>query len=195
MARTRLHPLRQNVARVRSAVFLTCVLAFALPAPAPAAPLAPGSGLASAGGDCTGGGMRLTFALGEPGAGPLSGGSTRAIAQWLRRPALAVLDAGPGAPHAGGLCFSAYPNPFADRIVVRFSSAPAGSAASRVRLELYDISGRLVRRLVDADLPAGSHEVAWDGRESAGALAPAGLYLCRLQDGPNTLVRRLTLVR
>ncbi len=171
------------------------LLTLAFPFPSHAAPLVPGQGLSAGGGDCTGGAMRATFALGQPGAGLLEGGSIRAFAQWLQRPTIAVLDVGPGIPHAGGLAFAAYPNPFADRIVVRFTSSAQGSETGRVRLELFDVSGRLVRRLVDGVLPSGAHDVTWDARDGSGALAPAGLYLCRFQDGENAIVRRLTLVR
>lgn len=49
-----------------------------------------------------------------------------------------------------------------------------------VRLDVFDASGRLVRHLLDASLPAGQREVAWDGRDAAGRNVPSGVYRYRL---------------
>jgi hypothetical protein len=53
------------------------------------------------------------------------------------------------------------PNPFNPSTVISFTLARGES----VNLAIYDLRGRVVRRLVDGGaLPAGSHDVAWDGR-------------------------------
>ena len=50
-----------------------------------------------------------------------------------------------------------------------------------VELEIYDLSGRLVRRLVERrGSGAGRYRIEWDGMDESGALAPAGLYVARL---------------
>jgi len=49
----------------------------------------------------------------------------------------------------------------------------------RVRLELLDVSGRIVRTLADQSQPAGRYAVAWDGTARGGRLSP-GLYFVRL---------------
>lgn len=59
---------------------------------------------------------------------------------------------------------------------------PAGAAAA-VRLEILDVRGRLVRRLLDGPLPPGPHARAWDGRDEAGREAPPGVYGVRLVAG------------
>ena len=70
----------------------------------------------------------------------------------------------------------ARPNPFNPQTTVAFELARAG----RARLGLFDLRGRLVRELVNGDLPAGPHEVRWDGRDEAGREAAcSGVYLCR----------------
>jgi hypothetical protein len=53
------------------------------------------------------------------------------------------------------------------------------AAASTVQLGVADVTGRVVRNLVDGDLPAGSHEVAWDGRDDRQMPAPPGWYAVR----------------
>ncbi|MDM7914289.1 MAG: FlgD immunoglobulin-like domain containing protein [Candidatus Eisenbacteria bacterium] len=54
-------------------------------------------------------------------------------------------------------------------------------ASDRIVLALYDANGRRVRLLRDAILPAGSHEIAWDGRDGNGRDLPPGVYFVRLQ--------------
>jgi hypothetical protein len=71
---------------------------------------------------------------------------------------------------------SAAPNPFNPRTTVRFTTPQAGP----VSLDAHDLRGRLVRHLVDDVLAAGSHEIAWDGRDDAGRPLPSGTYLLRL---------------
>jgi hypothetical protein len=54
---------------------------------------------------------------------------------------------------------------------------PAPAAA---RVELFDVQGRKLVTLADHDFAAGTHVVAWDGRDQGGARAPRGLYFVRL---------------
>ena len=62
--------------------------------------------------------------------------------------------------------------------------------AQRVRLELLDTQGRVVRTLVDRDQTAGTHEVEMDGRT-----LPGGLYFCRLVTDSGTETRKVLLAR
>jgi hypothetical protein len=83
------------------------------------------------------------------------------------------------------------PNPFNPRTTLRFRMLAAG----RVDLAVFDLRGRLVRRLVDGEFPAGPHEVDWDGRDGARRAAPAGIYIARLRSGSHETTVRLALVR
>lgn len=49
-----------------------------------------------------------------------------------------------------------------------------------VRLQVFDVSGRLLTTLVDGYRPAGEHEVAWDGSTVSGTM-PSGIYFARMQ--------------
>jgi hypothetical protein len=49
-----------------------------------------------------------------------------------------------------------------------------------VRLDLFDPSGRHVRRLADGAAAPGLYEAAWDGRDTRGARVAAGVYLAQL---------------
>jgi flagellar hook assembly protein FlgD len=45
-----------------------------------------------------------------------------------------------------------------------------------VRIDLFDIQGRLVRNIVEGTLAAGIHDVTIDGRGSHGEKLPSGVY-------------------
>lgn len=83
------------------------------------------------------------------------------------------------------------PNPFNPQTTIRYVLAAAGHA----RVAVYDVSGRRVAQLLDADLPAGQHQVRWDGRGSAGALAAAGTYFCRLETRSVVMTKKMALVK
>ncbi|MBI3540496.1 MAG: hypothetical protein HY076_09510, partial [Candidatus Eisenbacteria bacterium] len=87
----------------------------------------------------------------------------------------AVTGVTPDAPAAHAL-FAA---PAVFRAATEFEFALATPGA--VRLAIYDIAGREVRRLMDGTRDAGAARVAWDGRDAAGAPVPAGMYLARLE--------------
>ncbi|HRU23664.1 MAG TPA: FlgD immunoglobulin-like domain containing protein, partial [Candidatus Latescibacteria bacterium] len=68
--------------------------------------------------------------------------------------------------------------------------------SSAVDLTVYDVQGRVVRRLISgAHLEAGDHRVTWDGQTENGSSAGAGVYFVRLSAGNETRVRRMTLIR
>lgn len=85
----------------------------------------------------------------------------------------------------------AQPNPFNPTTTIRFSLPEAG----RARVLIYDQQGRLVRTLTDADLPAGEHEVDWDGRSDRRQQAPSGTYIVRLVTEGGTRTSKAILVR
>jgi hypothetical protein len=70
-----------------------------------------------------------------------------------------------------------YPNPFNPSTRLKFSLKEKG----RVSLRVYDISGRLVRVLVNEVREAGSYEVVWDGTNDGGRKTTSGIYFCRME--------------
>lgn len=68
-------------------------------------------------------------------------------------------------------------------------------AAGRLRLEIFDVSGRRVRRLCDEPRAEGTHAFAWDGIADSGARAGAGVYFVRAAWGPEERTERLVLLR
>jgi hypothetical protein len=83
------------------------------------------------------------------------------------------------------------PNPFNPRTQLRFTLA----RAERVRLEVIDLAGRVVRVLVDERLGAGPHQVVWDGTDANGRAVASGVYLSRLVGAGGVDTRKMALVR
>jgi len=88
--------------------------------------------------------------------------------------------------------YPAAPNPFNPATEISFRLAKPG----RVSLEIHDLSGRLVRTLVDyQDLEVGLHHAVWNGRGDDGREAASGVYFFRLLAGVHVQTNRLTLVK
>lgn len=97
----------------------------------------------------------------------------------------------PAPPAAVGLLGPPAPNPTRGPTTVDFSIPQAG----QVRLDVYDVTGRRVRTLVDGELRAGAETMVWDGTGESGARLPAGLYFLRLA-GPRVYeTRKVMLMR
>ncbi|HTX18120.1 MAG TPA: T9SS type A sorting domain-containing protein, partial [Bacteroidota bacterium] len=79
-----------------------------------------------------------------------------------------------------------YPNPFNPTTEIGFQ-IPKNS---RVSLKVYDALGREVATLVDADRPAGSYSVTFNG-----AGLPSGVYFYRIQAGEHSMTKKLVLVK
>ncbi len=80
----------------------------------------------------------------------------------------------------------AYPNPFNPHAVIPYELPQGG----HVRLAVYDLLGREVAVLVDAELPAGRHEAVFEAHGLA-----SGIYLVRMAASDFVQTRRVTLLR
>lgn len=89
--------------------------------------------------------------------------------------------------------YASYPNPFSSTRRATSSGlgaaggngihvpfAVAGARASRLRVSIFDLRGRRVRRLVEGTYPPGRHEIVWDGRNDRGEIVSAGIYFVRM---------------
>ena len=81
---------------------------------------------------------------------------------------------------------SIVPSPFTYGTTLRYRIP----APSRVRVTVYDLTGRWVATLSDRVQAAGPHEVSFDGRGR-----PAGLYVFRLTSDFGNVTRKALLLR
>lgn len=87
--------------------------------------------------------------------------------------------------------FQNYPNPFNPETTIRF----ALPRATETELSVYDLHGRVVRLLYAGTLPAGTHKVAWNGRDESGRPVASGTYIVRLRAAGEMHVIKATLLR
>ncbi len=83
------------------------------------------------------------------------------------------------------------PNPFNPLTRISFRLADE----TRVKLQVYDLHGHLVRTLADENLPAGLNSLEWDGRDEDGRAMPSGAFFYRLTGPGRTLAGKMMLVR
>jgi agmatine/peptidylarginine deiminase len=84
-----------------------------------------------------------------------------------------------------------YPNPFNPVMTARYQVVSPGP----VDLSVYSTEGRLIRRLVDREVDAGSHEAIWDGTDASGRPVSSGVYFLRLVTRDESASRRVVLLK
>ncbi|MFN8549248.1 MAG: FlgD immunoglobulin-like domain containing protein [Candidatus Eisenbacteria bacterium] len=120
--------------------------------------------------------MRVASVLGECAVGAVANESVRGtFGFWILA---GTMGAGPGgaALDAAFVLAKAAPNPFRSETRLQFELPRSGPA----RLAIYDLSGRLVRTLLDDEMPAGRFDASWNGRDEEGRKVAAGVHLYRL---------------
>lgn len=91
------------------------------------------------------------------------------------------------APVSSPLCLSLENGVFSS--AVRYTIPEAAN----VSLKIYDVTGSLVRTLVDGMKPEGRHSVSWNGETNEGLSAPKGVYFCSLVANDQTISVKGTL--
>jgi Tol biopolymer transport system component len=87
--------------------------------------------------------------------------------------------------------FQNYPNPFNSSTTIRYRL----SHPVKMRLQIFDVLGRLVLSLIDDHQPAGDHQICWDGTNKDGWNAGTGIYLCQLTADRYTYTNKLLLIK
>lgn len=85
----------------------------------------------------------------------------------------------------------AAPNPFNPSTTVNFRLG----RAQRVRVSVYDLDGRLIARLADAEFPAGANSVTWTGRDDGGRSLSSGTYLVLVDSPGRQVTTKVTLLK
>ena len=80
-----------------------------------------------------------------------------------------------------------HPNPFNASTTIRYRVGQAGPVA----LAVFDLAGQSIRILIDHFQTPGEYTVPWNGRNDAGQQVASGVYVYRLQAGPQSLQRQL----
>ena len=86
---------------------------------------------------------------------------------------------------------SVHPNPFNPQTTLEYSL----SVGNRVRIDIYDARGSLVRSLVDQTMPAGDHRVTWNGGDQDGRPVGSGVYFVKMAAGSHVETRKIVLLK
>jgi hypothetical protein len=95
------------------------------------------------------------------------------------------------APEVSRLSINAYPNPFNPETVIRY----ALPRRTFVRIDLFDVSGRLVCELVSGVRNEGTHAVRWDGTNSTGSPVASGVFVARIETDDRVKTTKLVLLK
>ena len=99
--------------------------------------------------------------------------------------------AGITAPSMPLTLFQNTPNPFNPSTAIAFYLPER----SHVRIDVYDVAGRLITTLIDEPRPAGRHSVDWNGQADAGRTAASGVYFYRLRADKFEQTKKMILLR
>jgi len=84
-----------------------------------------------------------------------------------------------------------YPNPFNPVTRIQYYIP----ARSNVKLQIYDITGRLVKNLSEMEQEAGSHVVEWSGKDNSGKQVASGIYFLKFNAGTYTNTVKMMLLK
>jgi hypothetical protein len=88
----------------------------------------------------------------------------------------------------------AQPNPFNPLTTLAYAVPADGAPAGRVRLQIFDVRGKLIRDL-ETEAAPGWHEARWNGTDNAGRQVATGTYLALYACGETVRTTKLSLVK
>ena len=84
-----------------------------------------------------------------------------------------------------------YPNPFNSQTIIPYSVGKPGL----VTIRLYDISGQLIREVVNSSHAIGEYDIQWDGKDSNGLASSSGVYIVRLENTGYVQTTKIMLMK
>jgi len=73
-----------------------------------------------------------------------------------------------------------FPNPFSQQTVIRY----ACPYRTKVALKIFDVTGRLIKTLLDEKVNAGYYSIRWDGKDKSGKKVASGIYHLKFTASP-----------
>ncbi len=87
-----------------------------------------------------------------------------------------------------------YPNPFNPKTVINYT-IPQSLNSSQIKLEIFNLLGQRVKKLVDVKQVVGEHSIQWDGTDKTGNPVAGGIYIYRLQAGSFVDFKKMAFIR
>ncbi|MEO0077226.1 MAG: T9SS type A sorting domain-containing protein [candidate division WOR-3 bacterium] len=89
------------------------------------------------------------------------------------------------------ILYQSYPNPFKSQTKIRYTLP----AESKVTLSIYDVSGRLVKTLINKHQTTGTYSINWDGKDNDDRTLAQGVYFYRLTTANFSTTKRLVFIK
>ncbi|TES92242.1 MAG: T9SS type A sorting domain-containing protein, partial [Candidatus Cloacimonadota bacterium] len=80
-----------------------------------------------------------------------------------------------------------YPNPFSNRTTIKYQIP----VATEVEIDICDVSGRHIKRLVNRVQKPGYYQTIWDGTNEGDIKTARGIYICRMRTNASTKTKLL----
>jgi agmatine/peptidylarginine deiminase/subtilisin-like proprotein convertase family protein len=93
--------------------------------------------------------------------------------------------------HDNEMVLQSYPNPFDNLTTIIFTLLKP----ARVAMEVHDLSGQIIKTLVNSYLFEGQQNITWDGKNNKGQHIPEGLYILELKTGEKTIFTKIVITR
>ncbi|MDZ4183158.1 MAG: chitobiase/beta-hexosaminidase C-terminal domain-containing protein [Candidatus Cloacimonadaceae bacterium] len=97
----------------------------------------------------------------------------------------------PGTPNLPTALIGNYTNPFNPSTTIAYTIKEAG----KVRLDIYNSRGQLIRTLVNESRVAGAHSAIWNGSDHNGEPVSSGIYYYRMQSGSYSSTRKMLMLK
>jgi hypothetical protein len=89
-----------------------------------------------------------------------------------------------------------FPNPFNPETVIEFIVHDLAEFSQvNININIYNLRGQLVRRLVNGIYTSGQHLVVWDGTDDTGIIVGSGVYFYRMQAGDYSNIKKMILLK
>ena len=84
-----------------------------------------------------------------------------------------------------------YPNPFNPETTISFELSKPGN----VVLNIYNLKGELVKRLINNQMSNGKHSIVWDGKDNNGHICSSGVYFYKIESNGRVEVKKMLLLK
>ncbi len=89
---------------------------------------------------------------------------------------------------------SNYPNPFNNSTIIKFS-IPGNYTGSLVQIKVFDNLGRLIKQLLEKELPGGNYLISWDGTDDYNKDVASGIYFYNIIVGGRSFTGKMNLIK
>ncbi|KAF0142059.1 MAG: hypothetical protein FD122_1146 [Stygiobacter sp.] len=97
-------------------------------------------------------------------------------------------------PNSYEILVSNYPNPFNPETNIVFT-VPFKLSNQFTELNIYDISGKQIKKLIAKELPAGNYITQWDGTNQQSQKVSSGIYLFRVSIGNHSAAGKMNMLK